>query len=479
VAREAVCADQLDRFLLVTHHGFREGGSAIAGSKSKTSYLCTVCQHREPKWLGRCPECGSWNSFEETDRGTSPPPLKAHQTPLPIPLSAVETREALRLDSGLEEMNRVLGGGVMKGSAVLIAGEPGTGKSTLMLQLASRVRTGGRALYISGEESPGQIRLRADRLGVQSERIEILCSTELASLLRVCGQLKPVVVIVDSIQTVHSEDIGSVPGTVNQIKLCSQELIDWAKVHGAALFLVGHVTKEGYIAGPKVIEHMVDAVLYFETGSADIRILRSAKNRFGSVDEIGIFEMGEKGLEQVRDPAALFLSSRQDEQPPGVTVSPVYEGSRVLLVEIQSLVVPAKGGVSRVFSERIDSARVSRMAAVLEKHLKVRLSDQDIYVNVGGGIRISEVGIDLPLSLSLYSARINQPVPLRTAVVGEVSLAGEVRPVPHLDGRIKAVQEMDFSRLVMPHFKDRSLAVPEFCFPVSSLAEAARSCFSP
>jgi len=383
----------------------------------------------------------------------------------------------LRLDSGLGEMNRVLGGGIMKGSVALIAGEPGIGKSTLMLQLAAGIKSEGRVLYISGEESPEQIRLRADRLGVRDSRIEVFSETELSALLRACEKLKPIVVILDSIQTVHSEDIGSVPGTVNQIKLCAQELIDWAKSHGAALFLVGHVTKEGYIAGPKVIEHMVDTVLYFDSGSAEIRILHCAKNRFGSVDEIGIFEMGEEGLEQVENPAAVFLSQRVGEQPPGVAVAPVYEGSRILLVEIQSLVVPAKGGVSRVFSERIDSARVSRMAAVLEKHLKVRLSDQDIYVNVGGGIRISEVGVDLPLCLSLYSARINQPIPPLTAIVGEISLAAEVHPVGHLDRRIRAVQEMGFSRFISPSPKEQKLQFPEFCFPVSSLVEAARTGF--
>jgi DNA repair protein RadA/Sms len=362
----------------------------------------------------------------------------------------------------------------MKGSVALLAGEPGIGKSTLMLQLAAGIHSAGRVLYISGEESPAQIRLRADRLHVESDRIEIFSETELSALLRVCQNVKPVVVVLDSIQTVYSEDIGSVPGTVNQIKLCTQELIDWAKTHGAALFLVGHVTKEGAIAGPKVVEHMVDTVLYFDSGSAEIRILHCAKNRFGSVDEIGIFEMGENGLRQVENPASVFLTARAGGEPPGIAVAPVYEGSRVLLVEIQSLVVPAKGGISRVFSERIDSARVSRMAAVLEKHLKVRLSDQDIYVNVGGGIRIREVGVDLSLCLSLYSARINQPIPSRTALVGEISLAGEVHPVGHLDRRVKAVQEMGFSRIICPPPKDGKSKLPEFCFPVPSLAEAAR-----
>ena len=450
----------------------------ISKAKGKSTFLCAVCQHEEPKWLGRCPECGSWNSFRESVQSSAGSKTRARVESFPQPLSSIQTKEALRLDSGLGEMNRVLGGGIMKGSVALLAGEPGIGKSTLMLQLAAGIQSTGRVLYISGEESPAQIRLRADRLGVGSDRIEIFSETELSALLRVCQNVKPIVVILDSIQTVYSEDIGSVPGTVNQIKLCAQELIDWAKAHGAALFLVGHVTKEGYIAGPKVVEHMVDTVLYFDSGSGDIRILHCAKNRFGSVDEIGIFEMGEKGLQQVENPASVFLSNREGKQPPGIAVAPVYEGSRILLVEIQSLVVPAKGGVSRVFSERIYSARISRMAAVLEKHLKVRLSDQDIYVNVGGGIRIGEVGVDLSLCLSLYSARINQPIPSRTAVVGEISLAGEVHPVGHLDRRIKAVQEMGFSRLISPPPKEKKLQLPDFCFPVSSLAEAARTGFN-
>jgi DNA repair protein RadA/Sms len=446
----------------------------ISKARSKTTFLCTVCQHEEPKWLGRCPECGSWNSFRESVQGSTETKTRQRVEGIPKPLSSIQTKEALRLDSGLGEVNRVLGGGIMKGSVALLAGEPGIGKSTLMLQLAAGIQSAGRVLYISGEESPAQIRLRADRLGVGSDRIEIFSETELSALLRVCQSVKPIVVILDSIQTVYSEDIGSVPGTVNQIKLCAQELIDWAKSHGAALFLVGHVTKEGYIAGPKVVEHMVDTVLYFDSGSGEIRILHCAKNRFGSVDEIGIFEMQDKGLLQVENPASVFLSSRKEQQPPGIAVAPVYEGSRILLVEIQSLVVPAKGGVSRVFSERIDSARVSRMAAVLEKHLKVRLSDQDIYVNVGGGIRIGEVGVDLSLCLSLYSARINQPIPALTAAVGEISLAAEVHTVGHLDRRIKAVQEMGFSRLISPPPKEEKLKLPAFCFPVSSLAEAAR-----
>ncbi|MBA7628815.1 DNA repair protein RadA [subsurface metagenome] len=448
--------------------------------KSRPYYECKVCQHHEPKWLGRCPECGSWNSLEEqsTPAGKALSAQDGLKGQIPVPLDSIDTREALRFDSGMEEINRVLGGGIMKGSSILLGGEPGIGKSTLMLQLASLINTRGRILYISGEESPAQLRMRADRLQMRIERIEVFSGTELSGILKTCNQVKPVLVVVDSIQTIHSADIGSVPGTLNQVKLCSQELIDWTKARDSALFLIGHVTKEGSIAGPKVIEHMVDTVLYFDTGSSEIRLLRATKNRFGPVDEIGIFQMTERGLTQVQDPASLFLTHRRGEPPPGVAVAPVYEGSRVLLVEIQSLVVPAKGGISRVFSDRIDSGRVSRMAAVLEKHLRLRFSDQDIYVNVGGGIRISEVGIELPLSLALYSARTGQPLPALTAVLGEVSLAGEIRPVSHQERRIKAVAEMGYQRLIQPEAEYSGKTPAQLCCSAATINEAVRNCFN-
>ncbi len=460
--------------------------------KDKKMYRCQVCQHHEPKWLGRCPECGSWNSFQEV----APPGGAARgrraadgtEGSGPVPLSTIETREGLRFDSGVDEVNRVLGGGIMKGSAILVGGEPGIGKSTLMLQISSATRTPGRVLYISGEESPAQIRLRADRLEVDCERIEVFSGTELSALLKVLDQVRPVLIVVDSIQTVYSADIGSVPGTVNQIKLCTQELIGWAKGHDAALFLVAHVTKEGVIAGPKVVEHLVDTVLYFDSGTMEVRILRADKNRFGSVDEIGIFEMGERGLATVQDPSLIFLTHRQGELPPGVAVVPIYEGSRVLMVEIQSLVVPAKGGISRVYADKIEVARVSRIAAVLEKHLKLRFSDRDAYVNVGGGIRLGEVGIELPLAIALYSARMNQPLPPLTAMVGEVSLAGEVRPVRYLDRRMRTVLEMGFRRFIHPAADParsagrngpaapNGTAAPG-SLPVRTLAEAVRLSF--
>jgi DNA repair protein RadA/Sms len=387
---------------------------------------------------------------------------------MPIPLSSVETRDGMRLDTGSGEMNRVLGGGLMRGSSVLVGGEPGIGKSTLMLQVAAQapfgVRGGrqpdggeaantpgaGRSLYVSGEESPGQLRMRADRLGVASDRIEVLAETELTAIIEVLERVRPVVIVVDSLQTLYTREINALPGTVNQIKACTQELVEWARSRGPGLFLVAHVTKEGAIAGPKLVEHLVDTVLSFEQASAEVRVLQAVKNRFGSVDEVGFFRMTDTGLAEVADASTLFLTRRDGGVPPGVAVAPVFEGSRALLVEIQALTVPAKSGISRIYSDRIDSGRVARMGAVLEKHLGLHLAEHDIYVNVAGGIRIAEVGIELPLALALYSARTNQPLPAKTAVTGEVSLTGEVRPVPGLEKRFRACRDLGYTTLVGP-----------------------------
>lgn len=446
--------------------------------KNKNYFQCSECGHREPRWLGRCPECGNWNSLQEKQQTGLKKKGSSELEQAPVPLDSIEIQEGLRFDSGISEVNRVLGGGIIKGSAILIGGEPGIGKSTLMLQISARTRTRGRVLYVSGEESAGQIRMRADRLGITGERIEIFSSTELSSILSTLDQVKPVVIIIDSIQTIYSAELGVVPGTVNQIKLCAQELISWAKARDAALFLIGHVTKEGVLAGPKVIEHIVDTVLYFDTGTEDIRILRATKNRFGAIDEIGIFQMSAAGLEVIQDPASIFITRREDNMPAGVAVAPTYEGSRVLVVEIQSLVVPAKGGISRVFSDRIDNARVSRMAAVLEKHLRLRFSDQDIYVNVAGGMRLGEVAIELPLCLALYSARINQPLPPSTSVIGEVSLAGEIRPVSHLDRRLRTVMEMGYKRALHPGSPVNNREFESLSLPVADITQAVRSIFS-
>ena len=379
------------------------------------------------------------------------------------------------MGTGIEEIDRVLGGGLMKGGTVLVGGEPGIGKSTLMLQVAAGLETKGRILYVSGEESAGQIKMRADRLGIQRSTMEILCETDLGAILTALDAIKPVVVIVDSIQTLISADLGTVPGTVNQIKYGCHEIMSWARERGASVLLVAHVTKEGAIAGPKVIEHAVDAVLYFDQADSQLRILRAQKNRFGSIDEIGLFTMNSRGLAELKDPSSLFMVERHGEIPPGVVVAPVYEGSRVLMVELQALVVPAKSGISRVFSDRIDPRRVSRMSAVLEKHQSLRFSDQDVYVNVAGGIRINEVGIDLPLALALHSARTSVPLPSTVSAAGEITLAGEVRPIHQVERRAKAAGDLGYSRFVGPPSTEATAAT---WISVRTLGEAIGKVFT-
>ena len=465
-------------------------------AKNRIVFTCKECGHEETKWLGRCPNCGSWNSFRENiktgkgsgrsagavDHGGSTAKTRLSD---PVLIDKIEYSDHVRIDSGIDELNRVLGGGIMMGASVLIGGEPGIGKSTLMLQLAAAVEIDSPVLYISGEESAQQIRMRAERLHVvtghstnakkaqapnsniylndtinttdQAENLpskktslHLVCESDLDRILSILNKLEPTVVVVDSIQTLVSQEAGSIPGTVNQLKYGCHELIDWAREKNTALFLVAHVTKEGTIAGPKVIEHMVDTVLYFEQADTGVRIVRAVKNRHGSVDEIGLFTMEADGLIQVKNPVSFFLQQRKTELPPGIIAAPVYEGSRVLMVEIQALVVPAKSGFSRIYSDKIDSNRVSRIAAVLEKNLSVRFSDQDIYVNVAGGIRLVEVGIELPLAIALYSARTGIAVPREIALAGEISLAGEIRPTAHMHRRIKTASEMGFRKFFGP-----------------------------
>ena len=366
----------------------------------------------------------------------------------PIPLAQVEVHDTVRITTGISEFDRVLGGGAVKRSAVLIGGEPGIGKSTLLLQAAAAV--GQRVLYVSGEESAGQIRGRADRLGVPLKNIELLCTNSVENIEKVLNNVHPLVVIIDSVQTLFSPQAGSIPGTINQLKYCANELVQWVKERDAALFLTAHVTKEGVIAGPKVLEHLVDTVISFERNEDDVRFLRALKNRFGSVDELGLFRMDEKGLAAVQDPASLFIIQRQGELPAGSATVPVFEGSRVFMVEIQALTVPAKGTMTRVFSDKVDSARVSRVAAVLEKRVGLRFSDQDIYINVAGGIRLREPAIDLALALALYSARTDIPAHKNEAFIGELSLAGEIRPVCRLKPLIKTAQSLGFTQLYAP-----------------------------
>lgn len=431
----------------------------MAKKSGSITYKCSNCGYSQPRWLGRCPECGEWNSLEEIilDKNNVTPAGRGSamvEKQKPVDLLTVESQTNTRLFTGIAEFDRVLGGGAAKRSAILLGGEPGIGKSTLLLQTAAntiaKTNNTEKVLYISGEESCGQIKERAVRLGIDCKNIQILSTSRLEDSLDAMDDIKPVLVIIDSIQTIYSAEAGLVPGTVNQLKYCANEFISWVKERDSVLIMTAHVTKEGTIAGPKSLEHMVDTVISFERNNDDIRFLHAQKNRFGSVDELGIFTMTEKGLECVSDPASLFLTRRTSKQPAGVACTPVFEGSRVFLVEIQALTIPAKASISRVYSEKIDSGRVARIAAVLEKRCGIVFSDQDIYINVAGGVRLMESSIDAALAAALYSARTDLAINNDIAIFGELSLAGEIRPVGKAKQRIKASENLGFSTVVCP-----------------------------
>lgn len=441
------------------------------------SYRCSNCGYSQPRWLGRCPECGEWNSLEEIilDKNNLSPAGRGNELvekQKPVALKTIKSENTTRIKTGIEEFDRVLGGGATKRSAILLGGEPGIGKSTLLLQTAAstvKQYPDQTILYVSGEESSMQIKERADRLNLNCSNIQLLSTSRLEDALDAMDSLKPILVIIDSIQTIYSAEAGIIPGTVNQLKYCSNEFISWVKERDSVLIMTAHVTKEGSIAGPKSLEHMVDTVISFERNNEDIRFLHSQKNRFGSVDELGIFSMTDKGLQVVLDPSSLFLTARKDKQPAGVTCTPVFEGSRVFLVEIQALTVPAKASISRIYSEKIDSGRVARIAAVIEKRCGLVFSDQDIYINVSGGIRLVESSIDSAIAAALYSARTDIAVNNNIAVFGELSLAGEIRPVSKSKQRIKACQSLGFTNVVSP---DKE------CTQINSIKELIREVFS-
>ena len=430
---------------------------------NSTVFVCSSCNYTTPRWLGRCPDCGEWNSFAEcvVEGDSGLPSVKASAKAKPMPLSAVETLDDNRLFSGIDELDRVLGGGIMKRSCVLLGGEPGIGKSTLLLQCAAAIWNRykqGKVLYVSGEESGAQIKNRAERLNINCEGIELLCTTKLEDIEDALNAINPIFVIMDSIQTVYSHEAGLIPGTVQQLKYCSNELVQWTKERDSVLFLVAHITKDGGIAGPKSLEHLVDTVISFERTNDDIRFLSAKKNRFGSIDELGIFEMTANGLMAVKEPSGMFIIKRDGKIPAGVAVVPIFEGTRVFMVEIQALTVPAKASLTRVYSDNIDSARVSRVAAVLEKRLGLRFSDQDIYINVAGGIKIKDSAVDAALAAALYSARADLAIEEGLCIAGEISLAGEIRPVQHLKQRIKTASELGFGKIVAPE-KEGSVKV--------------------
>ena len=429
----------------------------MAKKNGSVMYKCSNCGYSQPRWLGRCPECGEWNSLEEIiiDKNNVSAAGRGSEQAVkqkPVNLDSVKSQGTTRLSTGIEEFDRVLGGGATKCSAILLGGEPGIGKSTLLLQTIASLASSqnGKVLYISGEESAAQIKERAERLEVKTNGIQILCTSRLEDSLDALDSINPTFIIIDSIQTIYSAAAGLIPGTVNQLKYCANEFIGWVKERQSVLIMTAHVTKDGAIAGPKSLEHMVDTVISFERNTDDIRFLHAQKNRFGSVDEIGIFSMTEKGLIPVQDPSSLFLTRRKSSQPAGVVCTPVFEGTRVFLVEIQALTIPAKASVSRIYSEKIDSGRVARIAAVIEKRCGLVFSDQDLYVNVAGGIKLSESSIDAAIAAALYSARTDLPITSNTSVFGEISLAGEIRPVSKEKQRIKAAEALGFTVSVGP-----------------------------
>jgi DNA repair protein RadA/Sms len=430
--------------------------------KGKTHFACQACGYDAPKWLGRCPDCGAWGTLVEE----AEPSAASQARPAwgargsegkPVRLTEVTGAEEARRNTGLTELDRVLGGGVVNGSLVLLGGDPGIGKSTLLLMALERLARERSALYVSGEESLQQTRLRADRLGVKSPGLHVYAETDAERILAEAEKLKPGVLVVDSIQTMYLPELGSAPGSITQVREVAGRLMAFAKGAGIPTFIVGHVTKEGSIAGPRVLEHMVDTVLYFEGERGHpFRILRAHKNRFGSTNEIGVFEMKGSGLQEVPDPSALFLAERPQGQA-GSIVTSTLNGTRPLLVEVQALAAPTGYGTARRTAMGIDGNRVALLAAVLERKEGVQLMGCDIFINVAGGMTLTEPASDLAVCAALVSSLRNKPIDPHTLVLGEVGLAGEVRAVGQVEPRLAEAAKMGFKRVVLPRASAKRL----------------------
>ena len=426
-------------------------------AKRKSKFMCQECGYESPKWMGKCPGCGSWNKMvEEVEKVTTRRGAFAHSegTTLvtkPTAITAVEVTNEARIYTDSKELNRVLGGGIVRGSLVLIGGDPGIGKSTLLLQVSSQLANKNHSvLYISGEESLRQTRLRADRLGVTSDKLLVYAETNLEDISLTIERVKPDFVIVDSIQTVYHPEVTSAPGSVSQVRECTSELMRVGKTKGIAIFIVGHVTKEGSIAGPRLLEHMVDTVLYFEgERHHTYRILRAVKNRFGSTNEMGIFEMKEAGLEEVENPSEIFLEERS-KGAAGSTVVASMEGTRPVLVEIQALISPTSFGNPRRMATGIDHNRVPLLMAVLEKRVGLLLQNQDAYLKVAGGVKLDEPAIDLAIAVSIASSFRDKPTRPTDCIIGEVGLTGEVRRVSRIEQRVQEAAKLGFERVILP-----------------------------
>ncbi|HSN13697.1 MAG TPA: DNA repair protein RadA [Anaeromyxobacteraceae bacterium] len=436
-------------------------------AKQRTVYACAECGHASPKWLGQCPSCRRWNTLHEEvaarEQRGAPRGWGEKGDARPVPLLEVEARHEERVLTGIGELDRVLGGGIVPGALVLLGGDPGIGKSTLLLAALDRLAlaaAGRPVLYVSGEESARQVKLRADRLGVSAENLHVLAETDAEKVLAAAGSLEPAAVAIDSIQTQYLPELSSAPGTVTQIREVAARLMAYAKTRETPVFLVGHVTKDGAIAGPRVLEHMVDTVLYFEGGGAHpYRILRAHKNRFGPASEIGVFEMKSGGLAEVANPSALFLSERP-ENAPGSAVAAVASGTRTVLVEIQALVADAGYGTPRRTALGIDTNRVALLAAVLEKKVGLEILRRDIFVNVAGGLSVDDPAADLACVAALASSFRERALPGRTLLLGEVGLAGEVRAVSQPELRLAEAARLGFERAVVPAATARHVEAP-------------------
>lgn len=422
-------------------------------SKSKSVFACQNCGYQSPKWLGKCPDCGKWNSFAEETYSEAKVAERYAASEFytlsseAMPLSKLKEREVIRFSSGNGELDRLLGGGVVPGSLTLIGGDPGVGKSTLMLQMLGAISQETPVLYISGEESAGQIKLRADRLGIRSENLYVISENNLQKALQAVDKLKPKLMIVDSIQTVFLPEFESAPGSLTQVRECTGRLLYLTKSRSTATWLVGHMTKEGMIAGPKVLEHLVDTVLYFEGEKGQsFRLLRTYKNRFGSTNEVGVFEMASEGLLPVKNPSALFLSENAETAAGSVVVSSL-EGTRPFLVEVQVLVTSSNFGTPRRVSLGIDPNRLALLVAILEKTVGLSYAGQDIFVNVVGGLKLTEPGADLGLIAALASSHRSKPIPKGSVFIGEVGLSGEIRPVSQMDLRLAEIERLGFERV--------------------------------
>ena len=447
--------------------------------KEKTVFVCSECDYQSPKWLGRCPSCGKWNTFEEE---TYTPAPKSSKNPRasalsdgssPVLFDEMEVPDYIRSSTGIKELDRVLGSGIVSGSVILLAGEPGIGKSTLLMQICSKIPS--KILYVSGEESKGQLKLRGKRLGINGSNTYFLTETDVDIILEHTDKLMPDVMIIDSIQTMFDRNSTSIPGSINQIKECSVKFISKAKSKGISIILVGHVNKEGIIAGPKILEHMVDAVLYFEgERMQSYRIIRAIKNRFGSTNEIGVFEMTDKGLIEVPNPSEMLLSGR----PVGVSGSCavcVMEGTRPIIAEIQALVTPTTFPAPRRTSNGFDYNRLCLLLAVLEKRLGLKFSSCDIYINVVGGLHLDEPSIDLAASLALISSIRDIPVPQNVLAMGEVGLAGECRSISDIQKRINESWRLGFDTIALPDKNvNENVKIPDgvSVIPIKSVYDA-------